>query len=324
MPEPEAPSSDLRLAVLGAGRWGRNCIRTIRSLPGVRLTALYSTNPESAALVEPSVPIDDDWRRLIDAFDGDGVIIATPPERHAKMVERASVRGLAVMVEKPLTLDLEEALGLEREIARTKATVLVDHVHLFNPAYRKLKEIAAGLGPCRRVESAGGDTGGRQTSAPPLWDFGAHDVSLALDFLGTEAEVISATRAEANVGEVFELRLGFPSRAVADIVIGNGLPAKRRVFAATFDEDVLVFDDLAPHRLLRHRRKISRRDAAIASESQGEVVAVDGTPPLSVAIQSFAEGIRGAGRDGFGLDLGVAVVRVLSDAASRVGVRQVV
>ena len=135
--------------------------------------------------------------------------------------------------------------------------------------------------------------------------------------------MISATRAEANGGEVFELRLGFPSGARADIVIGNGLPAKRRVFAATFDEDVLVFDDLAPHRLVRHRRVVSRRDAAKASESQGEVVAFDGTPPLSVAIQSFADGIRGAGRDGFGLELGVAVVRVLSDAASRVGVRQV-
>ena len=314
MPELEASAGDLRLAVLGAGRWGRNCIRTVRSLPGVRLAALYSTNPESAGLVDPEVPIDDDWRHLIDAFDGDGVIIATPPQCHAEMVERAAVRGLAVMVEKPLTLDLNEALRLERAVAETKATVLVDHVHLFNPAYRKLKEIAVGLGPCRRIESEGGDSAGRQTSAPPLWDFGAHDVSLALDFLGPEAEVVSATRTEAHGGEVFELRLGFPSGAVADIVIGNGLAGKRRVFAAHFDEEVLVFDDLAKHRLMRHRRVIPRGDAPIVLGSGGDAVAADAAPPLSVAIQMFAEGIRGAGRDGFGLDLGVAVVRILSQA----------
>jgi predicted dehydrogenase len=334
MPPPDASGGAKRLAVLGAGRWGRNCIRTVQSLPGVRLTALYSTNPDSRGLVDATVMIADDWRRLIDDFDGDGVIVATPPLHHAEIVERAAKRGLAVMVEKPLTLDLDEAIRLTRAVAAANVPVLVDHVHLFNPAYRKLKEMSAGLGPCRRIESQGGDTAGRRTSAPPLWDFGAHDVSLALDLLGSKAEVVSAKRALAGDGEVFTLRLGFPSAARADIVIGNGLAAKRRMFAAAFDKDVLVFDDLAPKRLVRHRRTDSdtvrhkRTDgdparharanvgngALAASSDEGEAIAIDDTPPLSVAIQTFAAGIRGGARDGFGLDLGVAVVRVLSEA----------
>jgi predicted dehydrogenase len=317
MPNPKSSAGDVRLAVLGAGRWGRNCIRTIQSLPGVELAGLYSTNPESAGLVEDSSVIAGDWRHLIDTFDGEGIVIATPPEHHAAMVERAAGRGLAVMVEKPLTMDLDEALRLSRAVADTGVTLLVDHVHLFNPAYQKLKEVALGLGPCRRVESAGGDTGGRQTSAPPLWDFGAHDVSLALDFLGYQGELISATRSEAHAGEVFELRLGFPSSALADIVIGNGLPAKMRMFAAHFDEEVLVFDDLAPRRLVRHRGVISLGDAATPPESEGEAVEVDATPPLSVALQMFAAGIRGSEWVGFGLNLGVAVVRLLSRAATQ-------
>jgi len=302
-----------RLAVLGAGRWGRNCIATVQSLPGVRLIALYSTNPDSRRLVDDGVAIDDDWRRLIDRFDGEGIIVATPPEYHAEMVERAARRSLAVMVEKPLTMNLKEALGLERALADTGVPILVDHVHLFNPAYQKLKELAAGLGPYRRIESQGGETGGRQTSTSSLWDFGAHDISLALDLLGPGAELTSAKRFTANGGEIFELVLGFPSATRADIVIGNGLAAKRRWFAAYFDEDVLVFDDLAANHLVRHARASLKDGALGGAQGPGEAVAVEATPPLSVAIQTFATGIGGGVRDGFGLGLGVAVVRVLSD-----------
>ena len=107
--------ASLNLGLIGAGPWGRNYIDTIRALDGVALTRLASRNPESAALAGPDCEITGDWRKMLAAGDLDGVIIATPPALHAEMTLAAIDRGVAVLVEKPMTLNLAEAeIVLER------------------------------------------------------------------------------------------------------------------------------------------------------------------------------------------------------------------
>ena len=129
----------IRLGLIGAGRWGRNYIRTINGLPGVRLARLASRNPDSARLIPTGCSIFTDWREMLSSRDLDGVIVATPPHLHAEMAFAAIDAGLAVLIEKPLTLSVAEAHAL-RERARERGVLaMVDHTHLFNPAFRALK-----------------------------------------------------------------------------------------------------------------------------------------------------------------------------------------
>ena len=90
-------AAQLRLGLLGAGRWGRNYIRTIAASAGVRLARLASRNPDSANLVPPDCVIFADWREMLDARALDGVIVATPPGVHAEMA-LAQCRLAAVQV----------------------------------------------------------------------------------------------------------------------------------------------------------------------------------------------------------------------------------
>ena len=50
------PLPMIRLALIGAGRWGRNYIRTIMGLDGAELVVVASGNPETAGLVPRGVP----------------------------------------------------------------------------------------------------------------------------------------------------------------------------------------------------------------------------------------------------------------------------
>jgi len=79
----EAP---LRLGLVGAGRWGRNYIRTIAELEDVVLARLASRAPDAAALAGDGCAVAADWSELITAGDLDGVIVATPPATHADIV----------------------------------------------------------------------------------------------------------------------------------------------------------------------------------------------------------------------------------------------
>ncbi|MBI3127332.1 MAG: Gfo/Idh/MocA family oxidoreductase [Candidatus Tectomicrobia bacterium] len=309
----------LRLGLIGAGRWGRAYLRTIQSLPDLALARLCSANPESRALVDSSCQITRDWREVAEASDLDGVIVCTPPALHAMMTGAAVRAGLPAMVEKPLTLDLEEALRLQETVERAGVPVLVDHIHLFHPAYQALKREAARLGPVRRIRAEGGSLGPFREDTTSLWDYGPHDLAMCLDLLGASPRRLAARLEETREtpegrGENFALELDFPGGARAGIRVGKIFPEKRRRFAAWLGGCALVFDDLAPQRLVRHPLPQGWEGEPPALEGPGEPLPFDYEPPLAAALKAFARGIRGESLEGLGVELGVEIVRLLNEA----------
>ena len=284
-------ASPVRLGLIGAGRWGRNFIPTIAAVDGVDLVRI--ADPDAACATTG------DWQDVVAADDVDAVIVATPPVLHAEMIEAAVAAGRPVLVEKPLTLDLEQALAVQRSVAGCGGLVMVDHIHLFNPAYRRLRELAAELGPPSGIRAEAGNHGPYRTDAPVLWDWGAHDVAMCLDLLGAVPEGVAAERTVNDArGEILDLRLDFPGGIVADIRIGN-IMDKRRRFAVYFDGGHLLFDDLAADKLTRH-------------PPHGAPPDLSPEPSLTCAVREFAEAVRNGETATDSLDLGVAVVEVLA------------
>ena len=179
---------NLRLGLIGAGRWGRVYIKTIERMNGFSLVRLASRNPESRSLVNKDCQISDNWRAVAEAKDLDGVIIAAPPIMHAEITRAAIYASNPVIVEKPLTLDLGEAEALLSEAEQHRAIVLVDHIHLYHPAYRALKKLGSGLGPVQTIHGMAGDWGPFRKDVSILWDRGSHDVAMCIDIFGLEPE----------------------------------------------------------------------------------------------------------------------------------------
>lgn len=145
----------IRLALVGAGKWGRNYIQA----------ALDSGVAEVTDLVGRADRIPNDV---------DAVVIATPPWAHLERCSEALAMGLPVLVEKPATLTTEDADGLVILEEASSAFVLVGHQHLFAEGYEALRaqgtprEASAWFcGPVRR-------------DYPEEWDYGAHAVACLL------------------------------------------------------------------------------------------------------------------------------------------------
>jgi predicted dehydrogenase len=288
----------IRLGLIGAGRWGKNFIRTIRGLDGVVLSALCSRNPDSHGLVDSTCRIVRDWHDLLGTGLCDGVIIATPPDTHAEILGTAIRARMPSMVEKPLTLDLQQALDLQQLLRQSPTPVLVDHIYLFHPAYVELTRLSSQLGPIRSIQSAGGNHGPFRPNYTALWDYGPHDISMCLELMKTSPQSVACRAAESDQGGNYELDLLFPGDVRAAVKVGNLATAKVRTFTVQCRDHNLVFDDLSPQKL--------RLDGAPISVSE--------TPPLLIAVEKFASGIR-TGADGhFGLDVAVEVIRTLQAA----------
>ena len=238
------------------------------------------------------------------------------------LVEAAVMAGLPIMVERPLTMGLDEALHLQRVVEQSGVPVVVDHIYLFHPGYVALKEKVQDLGPIRFIGSVGGNWGPFRPDVPVLLDYGPHDVALCLDLLDempTSVDTVRQLARETNegYGEILSLQLDFPSGASAVITVGNIMQEKKRLFAVYFDDCVLMLDDLAEHKLMMYKIKDGApADLAEQTFGSGIPIRVSADLPLTCAVRTFVAGISGDSRESFDVALGVKVMRVLSDSQS--------
>ena len=302
-------SAAVRLGLAGAGAWGRNYIRTIESLPNVRLACVASRNAETTKIVPPGCRIVADWGALLEPGLVDGLIIATPTPTHVTVALAAIDRGLPVLVEKPLTTDVVEARRLQARGAKKQVLVMVEHTQLFHPAYRKLKSLLPQLGRVKALRGMAGRIGPFRADTPVLWDWGSHDVAMCLDLIGTRpssiaAKVVERASIEGHGGESIEIELGFPSGVAARLLVSNILREKTRRFTALGDRGAFTYDDMAADKL------------RLQQNGSQQAIAVDAELPLTIAVREFTQAITARSRDTRSIDLAVQVVEVLSACAS--------
>jgi len=125
----------IRVAVVGAGEFGRNHVRVWSQMPGAEVAGIVDTHAERAAKVAAEF----ETRVLpdIDTFTKEGVTavsLAVPTKDHARVGCRLLESGIDVLVEKPMAASLEEADRLIVAAARAHRILQVGHVERFNPA----------------------------------------------------------------------------------------------------------------------------------------------------------------------------------------------
>ncbi len=213
--------------------------------------------------------------------------------------------NLPVLVEKPLSMDVAQARALRAKAAEKQLTAMVEHTQLFHPAYRKLKSLLRDVGRLQTLRSHAGRIGPFRPDTPVLWDWGSHDVAMALDIVGEmpismAARTVERGEVSGNAGETVEIRLEFPRQLSATLVVSNILPVKTRRFAAVGEDGTLLYDENAPNKLVMQK---AGSDQAIAFDAEAS---------LTVAVREFATAISTGASGTQSIDLAVSVVEVLS------------
>lgn len=143
----------IRVAVVGLGSRGQDWVREVRTDTGYELVACVDpdANALQLAATKLNIPQGQLFTTFTDALDNtacDAVIVAASADYHTEVCEAALARGLGVMVEKPFTLHLNEAIRLV-ELADEKKVPLVvaqnyRYMRSFKTARRLINEGALG------------------------------------------------------------------------------------------------------------------------------------------------------------------------------------
>ena len=130
----------VRVAVVGAGAFGKNHLRVLHEGPGAELVAVVDTDPDRAQRAAQ----DHGCKSLekLDQLYGqvDAAVVAVPTVAHADVGCQLLEHGIDVLMEKPIAADLESAKRLT-ETAETHGRILqIGHLERFNPAVQAMQQ----------------------------------------------------------------------------------------------------------------------------------------------------------------------------------------
>ena len=203
----------MRFAVLGAGRIGQVHARAIASVDGAEFVAVSDPVTRAAEALRDRFGCDvRTVDELVESSGIDAVVICSPTDTHADLIERFALRGKAVFCEKPIDLDVRRVRACLDVVDRCGATLMVGFQRRFDPDFRALKEAVdkGRIGDVEMVTLTSRDPGPPpyeyiKRSGGIFRDMTVHDLDMARWLLGEEIENVLACASVLVDPEIGEL-----------------------------------------------------------------------------------------------------------------------
>lgn len=293
-------SPEIRLVVVGAGRWGKNHIRTaLELLPRKNVIVCDPDEGAKSRIADfaPDTKIVADYRDLLS--DVDAAIIATPAETHYAVAKDFLEAGVHCLVEKPITLRSEETDELIEIAERDNLRLMTGHVLLYHPAVVELKRAvdAGKIGKLQYLYSNRLNLGALRSEENILWSFAPHDISIIQHLVGASPEEVrcnGASFVQNAIEDATLTYLRYPGNVHAHIHVSWLHPFKEQRLVAIGDEGMFVFEDSSPDRKLRFYSKGFRKvgEAFEKFDSEEELVPFEPKAPLAEEQRHFFECVR--------------------------------
>ena len=202
-----------RLALLGAGRIGKVHAKAIASDKRAKLVAVVDAFADAAqAIADETGAKISTIDAVLENPDIDAVIICTPTNTHADLIERFARAGKAIFCEKPIDLDVARAQACIDVVKETGAKIMLGFNRRFDPHFRAVRK-AIDDGQIGKVEMV--TITSRDPGAPPpeyikvsggiFRDMTIHDFDIARYLLGEEIVSVFATGSvlvDPKIGEL--------------------------------------------------------------------------------------------------------------------------
>jgi len=283
-----------KIALVGAGAWGKNLARNFHHL-GALATICDRSESRLQQLQSqyPDVSFTDRMEDVIGDSTIHGVAIATPAEMHAEHVARVLEAGKDVFVEKPLALTINDGGRLVKMAHANDRILMVGHILRYHPAVVKLIEMVqhGELGRIQYLYSNRLNMGKIRTEENILWSFAPHDISVMLALLNEEPEEVTCKGGQYlsdRVADVTMSQFAFPSGVRGHIFVSWLHPFKEQRLVVVGSDKMAVLDDTIDDKLIVYPHKVAWKNRVpTAVKAEGQVIPIDHAEPLREECSHF-------------------------------------
>ena len=141
----QSPTRVLKFGIIGLGRAGSGMMQPLSTHPCTELAAVAELKKDARDLFvrEHGGKAYDSAEALCADPDIDAIYISTPHQFHAQHAVMAAEHGKHVILEKPISLSLEDAETIIEAVDRTGIKLIIGHTASYNPVVSKMREIIA-------------------------------------------------------------------------------------------------------------------------------------------------------------------------------------
>ena len=277
----------LRVAVIGVGHLGQHHARLLASMPGVDLVGVVDTKPGRAAEIATKYGT----RGFVSTEEVlpsvDAVSVAVPTVSHLEVARPFLERRIAVLVEKPIAANLQEADELLACAEAHGALLAAGHTERFNPA------VAAALPLVSRPRFIEvhrlGTFPDRSLDIDVIFDLMIHDLDMLLAAVGSEVEEVEAVGVHVLTPrtDIANARLRFTDGCIANVTASR-ISRDRVRKARFFQHDSYVSIDYAAQEVEVYRLGHANGRPAI----QGGRLDIASEEPLQRELADFIDAVR--------------------------------
>ena len=273
-----------RVAVVGAGQFGRNHCRVVHESGRAELAVVVDVDAaraaESAAAAGALALTD--YHDL--AGQVDAAIVSAPTTSHAEIGCALMEQGIDVLVEKPIAPDPDSATRLIQTAERHGRILQVGHLERFNPAVVELERRAT-LPLFFEIHRLNLFSP-RSLDVDVVLDLMIHDVDIVLGLTGAEPSEIRAAgvRILSEKVDIANVRMQFPNGCVANLTASRVSTERVRKLRLFQPRQYLSLD-------------YTRQDLAIFSVGESRQIGFEQAPvaksePLKLQFDHFLDSIE--------------------------------
>jgi predicted dehydrogenase len=242
----------LKVAVVGAGYWGKNLIRNFATATRCNLKYVCDLDEKLLSIQKKRYPFIETLSHFDDILsDGkvNAVVVATDVPSHFEIAQKSLKAGKHTYVEKPLASNARQAKEMVELAKKKKLKLMVGHLLKYHPAITFLKGLIdqgklgqpyymytqrVNLGIVRRDENA-------------WWSLAPHDISVICYLLGSEPISVAAhgqCYLQKGVEDVVFATIKFADGKMANVHCSWLDPHKIRKITVVGSEKMVTFDDM--------------------------------------------------------------------------------
>jgi predicted dehydrogenase len=241
----------LRIGVIGVGYLGRHHARIYSELEGVELAGVADADPAKGeeAAARCGCRFFASYPAMLPLCDA--VSIVTPTTTHHAVAMECLLAGKDILVEKPITQNVEEANALIEEASRRNLILQVGHLERYNPGILAAADM---IEQPRFVESERVSPFlGRGTDVDVTLDLMIHDIDIVLSIVRSKLVDVRAIgeRVLTDKVDVAKAWLEFENGCKALITASRLSPEKQRRLKV-FQKDAFVSVDYQNHEVKRY------------------------------------------------------------------------
>ena len=241
----------IKIALAGYGYWGPNVARNIYNNKNYDFKYICDLKEERLELARQlyanDIQYTTDFEEILHS-DVDAVALAVETSAHFEMGKKVIESGKHLYVEKPFMDTVKQAEEIKRLAEEYKVFTHIDHIMIYHPAIRKIKEIidSGELGDVIYFDCSRLNLGRVKNDVSCMWDLSVHDLSI-IEYLSNGAQIQSVKAIGKRMyskRESVTFLMADYGNFIVNIKANWISPIKERKLIVAGTKKMLVYDDV--------------------------------------------------------------------------------